>query len=304
MSSLAIPRSGPEDPLSIPYLAIPDFAKVLLKGYEQTLFGGLKVGPQAESLCSQFWSRYRVTNPDHVIYSQVKESDRQYYIPCLLHGDKGRTLQKSPIFVLSWEIPFGLGPDLLGKCAYDNIGYAKKQVSDGKLKWSCSERLNKKAGHKRKYADLHECPMASSPGCPRGSKLDHGETDSHQRHNSKGHSYVSRWLVAAVPSKLYNRNAHALQSLLKEAASELKKLFETGLVHESTGKVYHFAFIGCKGDAEFHWDAGQFTRSYHNTGVVNELQICHQCDAGAPGIHFNDCNDEPAWAATIGRNEP
>ena len=305
MTSLEV-SSSEEDPLSIPFLAIPDFASKLLNSYEQTLFGGLKVGPEAESLCSEFWSRYRFTNPQHVIYSQVKESDRRSYIPCLLHGDKGRTLQKSPIFVLSWEVPFGLGPALLSKCAYDNVGYARKQVSDTKLKWSCSHRLSQDSfTRKRKYSDLdwRECPLASNPGCPEGSKFEHGK-NSHQRHNSKGHSYLSRWLVAAVPSKVYNRNAQALKTLLKEMADELTQLYTHGLVHQSSNKVFHMALIGVKGDAEFHWEAGEFNRSYHNTGLVNECKMCHQCDAGAAGLSFTDCSDSPQWAATIGRSDP
>ena len=305
LSTLQVLKSAEDDdPLSLPYLGIRDYVHALINKnkYEQVLLGGLKVGPKAEALCSTFWSRYRFTNPDHVVF-QVPEQERQRYIPILLHGDKGRTLQKAPIFVMSWETPFGLDPQLLKSCSYDCKSYLRKQFADGKLKWSCSERVQN-SGTKRKYEAMHECTMQSSPGCPGGSKLNQKLPDSHQRHNSKGHSYVSRWLISAIPSKIYNRNANALRSLLKQAASELTGLFKDGILHEASGTRFHFAFIGVKGDAEFHWEAGEFNRSYHNTGLKRELMICHQCEAGAPNLSFTDCRDTPQWAATIGTSEP
>ena len=304
ISTLEVPKSEDNEPLSIPYLGVRDYVDTLInkKNYEQVLLGGLKVGPQAEALNANFWARYKFTNPDHVVF-QVPEHERKHYIPVLIHGDKGRTLQKSPIFVASWETPYGLDAELLKKCSYDCRSYLRKQFADGKLKWSCGERVQK-SGMKRKYAAMHECTMQSSPGCPGGSRLKHELPDSHQRHNSKGHSYVSRWLIAAIPSKVYNCNADALQSLLRKVASELTSLFKDGILHEASGTRFHFAYIGVKGDAEFHWEAGEFNRSYHNTGTKKELMICPQCEAGAPGLSFTDCSDSPAWAATIGASEP
>ena len=62
--------------------------------------------------------------------------------------------------------------------------------------------------------------------------------------------------------------------------------------------------IACKGDAEFHWEAGKFNRSYHRTGVIRDGLICPHCEAGAQGRSFTDFGDAPAWATTVGHSNP
>ena len=284
-----------QEPVMLPYLKMTDFLKLLLAKYELVLFGGLTLGQKTEQLCGSFWDRYRSYNADHVVYSKLSQEDRQCCIPILVHGDKGRTLQKSPIFVASFEVPWGLPPELLKRCAYDHR--RNRQLHDGKLSWSCSDRL-RHAG-KRLYSDMSECTVASPEHLD--SACDPGK--SHQRHNSKGHSYLSRFLIAAVTSKMYSRNANVLSKLLETIAGQLTQLFEDGLTHKS-GRKIRFGFIGVKGDAEFHWEAACFTRSYHNTGTVRENKMCPHCEAGGPGLSFVDCQDEPAWAASIAQSTP
>ena len=300
LTYLQVPSETPEhQKVVIPYLRVTDYLKLLVGKYEQVLLGGLPVGKSSEELCSTFWSRFRGYQPDHVVFSQLSEEDRKFCIPLMVHGDKGRTLQKSPIFVCSFESVWGLPPDMLRRCAYDNRANSRKQFSDGKLTYTCSERVS---GRKRSFDDMckdTECTLGAS------KHLDHAGNPqgSHQLHNNKGHSYLSRFLIAAIPSKMYSRNENALPTLLKEIAGQLKEAFETGIKHAS-GVTLRFAFIACKGDAEFHWEAGQFNRSYHRTGVVRDGMICPQCEAGAPGVSFTDCQDQPAWAATMGRSNP
>ena len=288
ISSLRVDGADGADPLDIPYLKMTDFLQYLLKHAEEVLFGGKKMGEETSDLCSTFWQRFRGANPDHVVYSELSEEERSMCVPLFVHGDKGRTLQKSPIFVLSFETPWGMPAKMLERCAYDNKCASKKQFRDGKLTWPCARRV---LGQKRKYDDLSSCTLE----CPEGA---------HQRHNAKGHSFLSRFLISAVTSKVYNRNEQVLPSLLMEAATELRMLFEDGLEHSGTGCRVRFAFIGAKGDAEWHFEAGNFSRSYHHTGTVNEQKICPLCDAGAPGVSFTDCRDEPAWAATIAATDP
>ena len=295
LTYLQVPGQEGQEPIAIPYLKITDFSKLLLAKYEAVLFGGLTLGKETDELCTSFWDRYQAYNGDHVVYSKLSAEDRQCCIPILVHGDKGRTLQKSPIFVASFEVPWGLPPELLKRCAYDQG--RTRQLSDGRLTWTCSDRL-KRAG-KRLHSDMSECTVASP------EHLDHASNPakSHQRHNAKGHSYLSRWLIAAVTSKVYNRNANVLTKLLEAISEQLTELFETGLTHKSGRKV-RFGFIGVKGDAEFHWEAACFTRSYHNTGTVREYPMCPHCEAGGPGLSFVDCQNEPAWASSIGQSNP
>ena len=299
ISWLEVPvQSVGEEFLAIPYLKVTDYLKLLVGKYEQTLLGGLTLGEASEELCSTFWKRFETYQQDHVVYTQLSEEDRKNCVPIMVHGDKGRTLQKSPIFVCSFESVWGLPPDMLARCAYDNRAVSRKQFHDGRLSFTCQDRI---AGKKRSFQDM------TDDECTVGLKkhLDHKSNpkDSHQRHNSKGHSYLSRFLIAAIPSKMYNRNGDALPCLLREVAKQLTEVFETGIKHKS-GTVLRFAFIACKGDAEWHWEAGRFTRSYHNTGVTNELPMCPQCEAGVPGLSFTDVSDRPAWFATMARSDP
>ena len=286
-----------EDNVSIPYLKVPDFLKLLLAKYEQLLLGGLPIGEASEELCNSFWERFKVYQPSHLVFEQFTASQRRKCVPILVHGDKGRTLQKSPIFVLSFETPWGLPPKLLQRCAYDNRCTAKKQFHDGRLSWTCTHRLQSR--RKRCFECMSECTME----CP--DKLAH-EVDpshSHQRHNSKGHSFLSRFLIAAVASKTYNRNKRVLPGLLERVAEELTSVFHDG-VKAPDGSQFQFVFLGAKGDAEWHFEAAQFTRSYHNTGTKQELEMCPLCLAGGPNCSFSDVSDSPQWAPTLGTTDP
>ena len=292
------PSAGSEgqDHASVPHLRPTDMLKCLLNHHEEVLFGGLKFGTAAENLLSEFWARFKSHQKEHVVFESIPESERCRCIPLMVHGDKGRTLQKSPIMVLNFEVAHGLPPDLLCKCSYDCKRNTRHNF-DSTLKWTCEKR----ASAKRKFAEMNfgECPME----CP-GKCLDHTSAGSHHRHNNKGHSYLSRFLIAAVPSKLYKKNDGVLPGLLKMVAQDLKVLFEDGLLHSKSGSRLKFAFIGVKGDAEWHWEAAGFTRSYHKTGTVNHLNICPYCEAGAEGYSYTDVSDSPAWLATIGVADP
>ena len=305
ISWLSVPADSPgTEGVVVPYLKVKDFLSLQLRKYEELLFGGLKLGPQSEELCATFWSRFQGYQPEHIVYTKLSEQERRFCVPIMVHGDKGRTLQKSPIFVMSFETPWGLPPSLLQRTAYDNRCNARQQFKDSKLSWTCSQRLDV-AGLKRKH---HEDMDACTKECPSRLAHENDPKNSHQRHNAKGHSFLSRFLIAAIPSKTLNRNGKVLSSLLFEVAAELTELLEHGLsdpAFKGTGDMpIRFAFIACKGDAEFHWEAGQFTRSYHKTGVKQDYMICPLCEAGRPGLSFIDCRERPEWAASIAASDP
>ncbi|CAE7801495.1 unnamed protein product [Symbiodinium sp. CCMP2592] len=296
ISYMDVPQSSSEDSVTVPYLKITDFLKHLLNKFEEVLFAGLKADSDAaRDLCSTFWSRYQSYHGDHVIYSEVPAKDRSFCVPLLVHGDKGRTLQKSPIFVMSFELVWGMSPSMLKKVAYDcrNTRYDTK---DGHLQWHCGRR----ASGKRTFRDMcfDSCPLRSA------GRFNPETKGNHQRHNNRGHSFLSRFLIGAIPSKLYRRNAEVLPCLLKQAAEDLKGCFQEGLLHEKSGMRFRFVFIGAKGDAEWHFDAGNFTRSYHRTGPVNAAPICPLCEAGTEGVSYTDVSDAPEWLASMGTSVP
>ena len=293
ISHLEVPSDAGEDNISVPYLRVTDYLELLARKYPRVLLGGLEMGPASGELCRSFWSRYEKYHPEHLVFQRYTAEDLKFCLPLYVHGDKGRTLQKSPIFVMSWETPWGLPPNLLANCEFDNQLAKKKQFHDGRLKWLCTQRFS----GKRTHAEM-ECCTVGNP-----SFLDHNQAGCHQRHNSKGHSYLSRFLIAAVTSKVYKRNKQILPGLLRETASELQGLFDSG-IQVKPGVNLKIIFLGAKGDGEWHFEAGNFNRSYHNSSTKNDLAMCHYCDAGKPGLSFSDGADEPAWAPTMGQTDP
>ena len=295
ISYMEVPSDADEDFVSVPFLRMKDYAQVLLKKHPELLLGGLPVA-ESQDLLRTFWQRYRVYHDKHEFFQQYDESAWGSSIPVFVHGDKGRTLSKSPIFVLSWEVPFGLPPELLRKFSSDTRATARKQRSDGRSHWSCEERL--RYSGKRTHDQMTGTCTTSCP-----EHLDHSKPKTcHQRCNNKGHSYLSRFLIAAITSKCYKKNSQTLPSILKETAADLTALFKTGV--EVSGVHFRFVFLGAKGDAEWHWEAASFTRSYHHTGLTKDIEICPHCEAGRPGLSFSDAASEPPWAATLGSTDP
>ena len=293
ISQLEVSQTSSEDSVTIPFLKLSDFLQLILNKYEQLMFGGLTAATSRQ-LLSSFWSRYQSYHKNHVVYS-LSEEDRSLCIPVLVHGDKGRTLQKSPIFILGFQFPFGLPPELLRRVSYD-ASRSTRNVEGGRLNQPCSCRAKKRT--------LQETDFSACTRNDPAKVLDPNYPKSHQRHNNKGHSFLSRFLICAVPSKTYKKNSNVLPSLLKQVSQELKVLFESGLTHSKTGIRYRFVLIGAKGDAEWHFEAGNFNRSYHRTGPVNALKICPLCDAGAEGIPYSDVSSAPEWLRTVGSSEP
>ena len=297
ISFLEVQQSSSQDSIMLPYLKITDFLKHLLNKFEEALFAGQKADSDAaRDLCRTFWGRYESYHRNHVAFKDLDDEDRCHTVPIAVHGDKGRSLQKSPIFVFSFECVWGLPPDRLQKVAYDTRRVSRHDTHQGHLKWSCGRRAFGKRCFNQMSFDSCTCRSADhlNPTCK----------GNHQRHNNRGHSYLSRFLIAAIPSKLYNRNKQALPSLLKQAAGDLRKVFEEGILHERSGKRFRFALVGAKGDAEWHFEAGGFNRSYHRSGTKNDGPMCPLCDAGTEGVSYTDVSDAPEWHRSIGRSVP
>ena len=115
---------------------------------------------------------------------------------------------------------------------------SRHDTHQGHLKWSCGRRAFGKRCFDQMSFDSCTCRSADhlNPTCK----------GNHQRHNNRGHSYLSRFLIAAIPSKLYNRNKEALPSLLKQAAGDLRKVFEEGILHERSGKRFRLPWWALK----------------------------------------------------------
>ena len=117
--SLAVPISHvdvPETPESssmlLPVLKVSEYLKLLLRRHPRLLFGGADFGSQSAQTCKAFWQQYRSFQPDHIVYTSCGENEWGNILPICLHGDKGRTRSKLPIFNFSFESVFGLPPEV------------------------------------------------------------------------------------------------------------------------------------------------------------------------------------------------
>ena len=110
-------------------------------------------------------------------------------------------------------------------------------------------------------------------------------------HQDSGHSFLSKFLVTAVPWSMFSGNSNILPAVLEEIATCFCKLFDHGV--ELGNEKFYFAVIGVKGDAEFHVDCGYFTRSYQTVGEVSDIPMCPYCDAVTS--NFGDVSDYPCW---------
>ncbi|CAE7833609.1 unnamed protein product [Symbiodinium sp. CCMP2592] len=104
------------------------------------------------------------------------------------------------------------------------------------------------------------------------------------------------------PQPMYNK-IRSVYAAVDSCSEALEKYKADGLVDGFT-EQYRFGFIGAKGDAEWHFDAGSFNRSYHRIGPVNPAKICPWCDAGSEGFPYTDVSSAPKWLETVGASDP
>ena len=217
--SLRVPVSkllGPDaDTPNTPYIRIKDFVPFLLSKHPKLLLGGLEPGVESDALLSTFWKRYRQFQPEHMVFQSFGEEDWKTVIPMMVHGDKGRTRLKLPIFVFSFESALGLPLDVrvVGPACRKT-----EQQSKTIATCSCAERARSAAG---KFPDCLICRrLAGLPGDP----------EMEIPHNNRGNTLLTRFLVIAIPSKIFKAKPHIV-NLLLEKIRDLKDLAASLILH-------------------------------------------------------------------------
>ena len=277
--------------VEIPHIKLFDFATVLLKRHPKLLFGGLPLGDDSRQVCKSFWEKFQLYQPEHALYETYTTPDEwQYVLPIMVHGDKGRGRAKLPVLVLSFESCFGL----LDKVRQAGPGHATAGVHGGRLAWHCGKRKRSQCPDLDEPGDLAEaCELHESCKCQEPLKM---------LHNGRGHSFLTKFLVAAIPHKVFSTHPEVFPALLHELKDNLIRLFTTGVDHD--GHNYKFALVGVKGDLEFHHEAAVFKHCYLNVGVRNDLLMCPECSAGDAAHPYTDFRDNPAWLATCHQSTP
>ena len=225
ISTLLIPKTDPfEEDVVLSHLRITDYFKVLLGKYPELLLGGLPLGTKAEARCGAFWEHFSKVQPDHEVFRQFGAESRKRCVPVCIHGDKGRTLKKSAIMCVSFESAFGLPPEQ--RETSKQRAHAKKQKiqPDGRLNMSCEARM--------KFCDppetlkcfpadadcLGHCMVKQQAECPSALEAE----PCNQLHNSKGHSFLSRFLLYNITHSVFKKNSDTIPAALREVSQELR----------------------------------------------------------------------------------
>ena len=66
-----------------------------------------KQAPEVINDLARFWRQFRTLYPRHAVFKKYSEDELKYVIPLYVHGDEGRTLQKSAVMVLAWQGALG-----------------------------------------------------------------------------------------------------------------------------------------------------------------------------------------------------
>ena len=249
--------------VALPWLRPRDILEHLLGAFPWLLLGGCEVGEGAQQLLSTFWKTYRTQHASHEVF-QGNEDRLSQTIPLCLHGDGARTQKKQPLEIVSIEAVLGLDTQPM----LDLFCNCKRQP------------------------DSNTSGLACGLADPLVQKLNH-----------KHHTYLTRFLVFAFPSKKYDvKLPGLLRAFLEEASKDLGALCEHG-IRLPTGTFY-FAFLGYKGDMEYHAKTGLLVRSYKNVGTKNHIPCCHECGAGSIRFPFEDFTPQPSWSTTLYESVP
>ena len=257
------------------YLAPKDLIHFLLNNTPDILLGGDFSDHDRAVHLQSFWAAYRQLHPSHKVYT-THDSDLAYTLPLLLHGDEGRGKRRTGTMIVSLETPFGLDFP------------SKKRKRDCGCHPSPME-LNKyqaQPGH-----------AANSLG------PDALRAVQNMRTNTKGHSFLQRWPLVVIPGIVYKQNPDIAYSFHKMLAQQLKALFYEGVVGPHN-HIFCCAMLGLKADMKWHTQIGGLSRSYENQGRVRDLQCCHECLGGSPGISWEDFQEFPVWEQTVHVSRP
>ena len=251
--------------IEVPYLSPLKMLPYLLERAPGLLFGGLDA-VQGQGLLSSFWSAYKQTHGEHSVYRDHYDS-LATTLPIAVHGDEGRGVRKGNTCILSVESVFGLS--------------TASNIESATHHHAC--RCCSGTG-----LDLEE-PVRSQTPC---SDL---PPASYQALTTKGHCFLTRFLVFMLPSSL-SKESDLIDGLLDRVFSELRQLYWEGF--HARGRWWSCALIGCKGDLAWLAKIGSLVRSFRNLSDTPK-EMCHECLGGGVTYPYEDLRAVPRWSTTI-----
>ena len=290
MSYVVVKSESEKAQLRVPYLKVSDYIQTLLRRFPCSLFGGCKL-ETARQKCGAFWRNLYSSQPTHAVYSHFspQQLDDMCILPIVLHGDEGTGYKKQPVAIGSFEAVFGL--------QNNETGNLNKRARFRDCSSGCAE--HKSLGHCCKVPD--HWPR---PDPVHGFELQENDFQElmNQWHNTKGHSFLSRFLSYVLPTTMLDKGPWVLDGVLHEVTQDLRSLFHKGFEFNNMG--FRVAVVGLKGDAKWHIRVGRFFRSYMRLGEIRNYAICPDCHAGEDAYPFEYTGNDPAWTESFGASLP
>ena len=170
-------------------------ARHLLTKHPEVLLGGDTL-ERGGTRCRSFWEKFQKTQPTHKVFQHFTADEYSRVIPICIHGDKGRTLKKSPIACYSWESIWGLPASLRNTATEQSINRRNlKKYDTGSLGATCLERSASASGSARYDALDQDCSI-------KRRRL--GETGEYDTHNSLGPMAIWFSIFVGIYQKLGN----------------------------------------------------------------------------------------------------
>ena len=229
------------------------------------LLCGATHASEMERLCAAFWGAYKTFHGGHQVY-QTHNTNLHHVIPLALWGDEGKGKRRSNTTVVSLEAVIGC---------------------KGKISGGCTQ--------------CESSSLDLSQWGPRGDQEHHLAKSMWT--NMKGHSYLQHWPLFLIPGTLDKDYKPLTFKMLELISSELEELFTTGV--QVGTQTWYVAMVGAKGDLKWHSKVGSFTRGYEHKGRVQDIESCHICKAGFPGIPAEDvASHHPCWETSLWYERP
>ena len=127
--------------------------------------------------------------------------------------------------------------------------------------------------------------------------------------NYVGATLTNRFLLAVIPKKYYEKTPLVLNDVLDLVGKGFSECLEEGVVARD-GRRLRLCILGVKADWPAQVRCAGLIRSYNHGPKRKQSKtadhgVCHLCEAGSPGIPFEDIgSQQPLWAYTCGASLP
>ena len=247
------------------YIKPTDFLKYVVTKAPDVLMGGCPEIEHGKDQLQAFWKSYYHVHPTHRMF-QEQHAERSFSntFALAIHGDEGRGLKKANTTILMMETCLGLD-------SWSNWINQKSTLC-------CKDCSLDEPTKKRIRLDETALPSAGNPACFQSCNLKH-------------HSFLTKFVLAALP----NKNKELLDAVMIEIVRDFNSLFDDGFSVDN--QSWFAACTGSKGDLKWVQRIAGLERSFGSQISINK-PMCHECCAGTQELPFECSDHKPAWGPT------